>query len=81
MKLTLSLALGAALQYAQANSQSVLQSSHKGDDLFGATSPPYYPSPWMNSEDPAWAGAYAQAKAFVSQLTIEEKVNLTTGVG
>jgi beta-glucosidase len=28
-----------------------------------------------------WADAYAQAKDFVSQLTLLEKVNLTTGVG
>ncbi len=28
-----------------------------------------------------WSSAYAQAKAFVSQLTLLEKVNLTTGVG
>ncbi|MCJ1356385.1 MAG: hypothetical protein MMC33_006380 [Icmadophila ericetorum] len=44
------------------------------------TSPPYYPSPWA---DPAgeWAAAYEKARAFVSQLTLLEKVNLTTGVG
>ena len=47
---------------------------------FGQTSPPRYPSPWM---DPTgrWATAYAQAQAFVSKLTLTEKVNLTTGVG
>lgn len=28
-----------------------------------------------------WAQAYAKAKAFVSQLTLLEKVNLTTGTG
>lgn len=28
-----------------------------------------------------WASAYARAKEFVSQLTLLEKVNLTTGVG
>ena len=28
-----------------------------------------------------WAGAYAQARDFVSQMTLLEKVNLTTGVG
>lgn len=28
-----------------------------------------------------WATAYAKARAFVSQLTLEEKVNLTTGTG
>lgn len=28
-----------------------------------------------------WAEAYAQARDFVSQLTLAEKVNLTTGTG
>ncbi len=28
-----------------------------------------------------WADAYQKAKAFVSKLTLLEKVNLTTGVG
>lgn len=43
-------------------------------------SPPYYPSPWGSGAGD-WAGAYAQAKAFVSQLSLIEKINLTTGVG
>ncbi|KAL2156589.1 hypothetical protein VTH82DRAFT_1334 [Thermothelomyces myriococcoides] len=46
-----------------------------------ARSEPSYPSPWMNPDAEGWAEAYAQAKAFVSQLTLLEKVNLTTGVG
>jgi hypothetical protein len=44
------------------------------------TSPPFYPSPWMDGQG-EWADAYAKAKAFVSQLTLLEKVNLKTGVG
>jgi beta-glucosidase len=28
-----------------------------------------------------WAEAYAKAQTFVKQLTLLEKVNLTTGVG
>jgi beta-glucosidase len=28
-----------------------------------------------------WDAAYAKAQAFVKQLTLLEKVNLTTGVG
>lgn len=28
-----------------------------------------------------WADAYAKAQAFVKQLTLLEKVNLTTGTG
>ena len=47
-----------------------------------AYSPPKYPSPWV---DPAaavgWEDAYQQAVAFVSGLSLPEKVNLTTGVG
>ncbi|KAL0932407.1 beta-glucosidase 1 precursor [Colletotrichum truncatum] len=46
-----------------------------------AYSPPVYPSPWMDPNADGWADAYAKAKDFVSQLTLLEKVNLTTGVG
>lgn len=46
-----------------------------------AYSPPVYPSPWMDPKAPGWEEAYAKAREFVSQLTIHEKVNLTTGVG
>ncbi|KAL8903404.1 MAG: hypothetical protein Q9207_003950 [Kuettlingeria erythrocarpa] len=45
-----------------------------------AFSPPYYPSPW-GSGSGDWASAYERARTFVSQLTLPEKVNLTTGVG
>ncbi|KAK6430127.1 hypothetical protein LTR95_013724 [Oleoguttula sp. CCFEE 5521] len=44
------------------------------------TSPPKYPSPWGEGLGD-WADAYSQAEAFVSKLTLLEKVNLTTGVG
>ena len=44
------------------------------------TSPPSYPSPWGSGAGD-WASAYQKARAFVSQLTLLEKVNLTTGVG
>ncbi|KAL2270497.1 hypothetical protein VTJ83DRAFT_2681 [Remersonia thermophila] len=46
-----------------------------------AYSPPSYPSPWMDPEAEGWQHAYAKAKEFVSQMTLAEKVNLTTGVG
>lgn len=45
-----------------------------------ATSPPHYPSPWGSGAG-EWADAYTKARAFVKQLTLLEKVNLTTGVG
>jgi beta-glucosidase len=44
-------------------------------------SDPFYPSPWMTAGTLDWADAYEKAKDFVSQLTLMEKVNLTTGVG
>lgn len=43
-------------------------------------SDPFYPSPWISGQG-EWADAYAKARDFVSQLTLLEKVNLTTGVG
>jgi hypothetical protein len=43
-------------------------------------SPPAYPSPWGSGAGD-WAAAYEKARAFVSQLTLMEKVNLTTGTG
>ncbi|KAM4057181.1 fibronectin type III-like domain-containing protein [Hirsutella rhossiliensis] len=46
-----------------------------------AYSPPHYPSPWMDPSAPGWEEAYVQARDFVSQLTLVEKVNLTTGIG
>ena len=49
-------------------------------DLNDAYSPPSYPSPWMRGGN-GWDDAYAKAQAFVSQLTLLEKINLTTGVG
>ncbi len=45
-----------------------------------ASSPPYYPSPWIEGTG-EWASAYARAQDFVRQLTLLEKVNLTTGTG
>ena len=44
------------------------------------TSPPRYPSPW-SSGVADWSESYQQARTFVGQLTLLEKVNLTTGVG
>ncbi|MCJ1241663.1 hypothetical protein MMC14_009669 [Varicellaria rhodocarpa] len=44
------------------------------------SSPFSFPSPW-GSGTGDWADAYVKARTFVSQLTLLEKVNLTTGVG
>ncbi|KAI9763179.1 MAG: hypothetical protein M1840_000845, partial [Geoglossum simile] len=43
-------------------------------------SPPYYPTPkggWV----PEWRASYARAQALVAQMTLVEKINLTTGTG
>ncbi|KAF7170201.1 hypothetical protein CNMCM5623_002698 [Aspergillus felis] len=45
-----------------------------------AYSPPFYPSPWASGQAD-WAEAHRKAVAFVSKLTLAEKVNLTTGTG
>jgi len=51
--------------------------------MFGQTSPPKYPSPWVQSSvgGAKWAAAITKAQDFVKQMTLLEKVNLTTGVG
>ena len=41
---------------------------------------PYYPTPhggWLDS----WQDAYTKAQDLVSQMTLAEKVNITSGVG
>ncbi|KAJ5164156.1 Glycoside hydrolase superfamily [Penicillium coprophilum] len=46
----------------------------------GYESPPYYPTPpggWI----PDWSEAYSKAHRLVSNMTLAEKVNLTTGTG
>lgn len=63
------------LALAQTNPNSTGNSS-----LWNAYSPPKYPSPWGEGLGD-WDAAYQQARDFVSQLTLTEKVNLTTGVG
>ncbi|KAI0974693.1 glycosyl hydrolase family 3 N terminal domain-containing protein [Xylaria arbuscula] len=45
------------------------------------TSPDSYPSPWSAGGPDGWDAAYLRAHKFVSQLTLVEKVNLTTGTG
>lgn len=43
-------------------------------------SPPWYPSP-KGGTDAAWEESYKKAKTLVEQLTLVEKVNITTGTG
>ncbi|KAI5780794.1 beta-glucosidase-related glycosidase [Geopyxis carbonaria] len=45
-----------------------------------STSPPYYPTPkggWVAD----WSASYEKARALVAQMTLAEKVNITTGIG
>lgn len=46
-------------------------------------SPPHYPSPLGGrvEGDDKWAESYNRAREFVSQMTLLEKVNLTSGIG
>jgi len=46
-----------------------------------AYSPSKYPSPWASPDADGWEDAYRKATAFVSVLSLPEKVNLTTGTG
>jgi hypothetical protein len=46
----------------------------------GYVAAPYYPAPhggWLDS----WKDAYTKAQALVSQMTLAEKTNITSGVG
>ena len=46
----------------------------------GYTAAPYYPTPpggWVSN----WTAAYAKAQVVVANMTLAEKVNLTTGTG
>ncbi|WPG98473.1 Hypothetical protein R9X50_00126400 [Acrodontium crateriforme] len=62
--------------------QAPFANSSNSNSTAGAfySSPPKYPTPWGEGLGD-WSTAYAQAQAFVSKLTLTEKVNLTTGVG
>lgn len=48
--------------------------------LIDGQSPPWYPSP-AGGTLPAWADSYAKAQKLVEQMTLVEKVNITTGTG
>lgn len=54
------------------------QAQITSDTHFYGESEPVYPSPQISGLG-SWASAFSRAQAFVSQLTIEEKTNLTGG--
>ncbi len=75
----LSLALlAAAVPYSLASPKGAsIDARDSGDEPF---SPPYYPAPnggWVSN----WAEAYQKAHRIVSNMTLAEKVNITTGTG
>ncbi|CAH0018396.1 unnamed protein product [Clonostachys rhizophaga] len=80
LKSSLFITIAVLSQSINANSETTSQVDHQTRDEL-AYSEPHYPSPWMDPAAPGWEQAYAKAKDFVSQLTLLEKVNLTTGVG
>jgi hypothetical protein len=47
------------------------------DTVFYGQSPPVYPSPNGTGSGP-WAESYSKARAFVGQLTLEEKVRFAS---
>ncbi|KAI1344911.1 beta-glucosidase-related glycosidase [Xylariaceae sp. FL0016] len=50
------------------------------DSQFYGQSPPVYPTPIGNgTTNSRWASAYTKARALSSQMTLEEKVNMTRG--
>ncbi|KAH8888446.1 putative beta-glucosidase [Thozetella sp. PMI_491] len=69
-----SLALIALLAFSSGNGQGIIPD----DSAFFGESPPVYPTP-KSSGLGSWANAYCKAKRMVSKMTIDEKVNLTTG--
>ncbi|EAW16089.1 beta-glucosidase [Aspergillus fischeri NRRL 181] len=61
-------------------SESRVSTQLQSRDAAGYSSPPYYPAPnggWLSS----WADAYEKAQRVVRNMTLAEKVNLTTGTG
>lgn len=68
------LTLGTALLLGQVHAQSQITN----DANFYGQSEPVYPSPQIQGLGD-WAAAFSQAQAFVGQLTLAEKVNLTGG--
>ena len=62
------------------NYTSSIQINNTSPGVNNSFSPPFYPSPETRGKG-NWTFAVEKARTFVAQLTLEEKVNLTTGVG
>ncbi|ANB13095.1 hypothetical protein AWJ20_1374 [Sugiyamaella lignohabitans] len=74
---------GSLVSASSSPEELVLKAPSDGaSPLNWATSPPYYPSPFaQRAIDDQWAAAFAKAEEFVGQLTLAEKVNITSGIG
>ncbi|EGE07819.1 glycosyl hydrolase [Trichophyton equinum CBS 127.97] len=78
-RLVLPLLLFPCLFTAASGSSPATQTA-RADVPPGYNSPPYYPTPkggWVQE----WQAAYAKAAVVVANMTLAEKVNLTTGTG
>ncbi|OJJ85358.1 uncharacterized protein ASPGLDRAFT_73965 [Aspergillus glaucus CBS 516.65] len=62
------------------NGQQAIFAVVKSDTSFYGQSPPVYPSPEMSGIG-GWDEALSKAQAMVSQMSLEEKVNITGGYG
>lgn len=70
------------LRLPSSSGYSSFNTTYDANLVYGPESPPYYPTPYGNvTTDNRWASAYASAVSFVEQLTLLEKVNITTGTG
>lgn len=54
--------------------------AYKASVPLDGLSPPWYPTP-KGGADPAWEESYKKAAELVKQMTLVEKVNITTGTG
>lgn len=64
-----------AIRQSSSNSSSQVTDPHRAPD---SDFPANFTSPIANGGH-AWADAFAKAQDLVSQMTLEEKVNVTTG--
>jgi beta-glucosidase len=71
---------GGDVVLAREDTSAAATFQRRDDVPAGYYAPPYYPTPkggWVSS----WADAYAKAQKVVVNMTLAEKVNLTTGTG
>ncbi|KAK0615585.1 glycoside hydrolase family 3 protein [Bombardia bombarda] len=79
-QLVLTLKGAVSLFWAASSSIGIGRQTGPSELPYYGRSPPVYPSPIGNgSTSDRWAAAYGHAHYVVSQMTVEEKVNLTNG--